>query len=69
MSGSLFIGRDVVVKDSVEYGWQVISRAEYERMRKHDHAGPDGNNGAVWVLTMDETGATVLFKGVSVVEA
>jgi hypothetical protein len=63
-------GGRMAVKDSSEYGWLVMSRAEYERMQRHDYAGPgtplNPNAGGAWCL-VNENGATVLYTGVEVV--
>jgi len=56
-----------VVKDSREYGWLTIARAEYEKLRKHGYAGRS-EDGHYWVL-VNEHGATCLYKGVSIEEA
>lgn len=61
-----------VVKDSRDYGWLVISRAEYEKKVTHDYAGPGTpchpERPGVWVMGMDETGATCLWTGVTIDE-
>lgn len=56
----------VETRDSSEYGWQVIRRAEYDKLVRHDYAGMS-DDGTAWVMSMDETGATVLFTGVDVI--
>lgn len=58
----------MIVKRSSEHGWLVIPRADYDAMLKHDYAGPE-ENGTVWVLSLDESGATCLFKGVQIEES
>ena len=59
-------------KDSSEYGWLVIQRAEYERMMAHEYAGPGTplhpDAPGHWAMT-NENGATVLYTGVEVVDA
>lgn len=59
---------ETIVKSSTEYGWLVIKRDEFDRMAKHNYAGMD-EDGTAWVLSMDETGATCLYKGVEIVSA
>lgn len=46
---------------------RAIRRDEYEALRRHDHAGPDGD-GKAWVLALGESAATVLYKGVPIIE-
>lgn len=55
----------MTTKDSTEYGWIVISQAEYDRRERHGHAGRE-SGGTVWVMAQDETGATCLYKGVEI---
>jgi hypothetical protein len=55
-----------IVKPSTEYGWLVIDRAEFDKMRRHDYAGYEDDGVSAWVLSQDETGATVLYKGVQI---
>jgi len=59
-------GCTMTTKDSQEYGWLVIRRAEYEKMQRHGYAGVD-DAGRVWAITL-ERGGTTLWKGVEVVE-
>jgi streptomycin 6-kinase len=57
------------VKRSTEYGWLVIDRAEFNKMRGHDYAGYEPDGVTAWVLSRDASGATVLYKGVEIVDA
>lgn len=56
------------VKDSSEYGWQVITREEYAKLQAHEYAGPgtplNPNAPGLWVL-VNERGSTVLYTGVT----
>jgi hypothetical protein len=58
-------------RDSSEYGWQVIQRAEYDKLRGHDRAGkgaplkPDAPG--YWVMGYEDGVGTVLYTGVEVV--
>lgn len=58
-------------KDSSEYGWQVIERAEYERKLAHEYAGPGTplhpERPGYWIMG-NENGATVLYTGVTITE-
>lgn len=58
-------------RDSTEWGWLVVRRSEYDRMRTRDYAGPGTplrpDAPGHWVLA-NENGATVLYTGVEVID-
>lgn len=60
-------------KDSTEYGWQAIDRAEYEKLKSHGYAGPGTpvhpERPGYWVMTYEPTVGTVLYTGVSIDES
>ena len=56
-------------KSSTEYGWLSISRSEYESMVRHGYAGKEIGSGTYWAMAQDETGATCLYKGVTIDES
>lgn len=57
--------REGRARPSSEYGWLVIRPDEYEKMVRHDYAGPEPG-GTCWVLAPDATGATCLWTGVQI---
>ena len=60
------MARETIIRSSAEYGWLYVKRETFERMLKHGHAGYEIDSETAWVLAMDETGATCLWKGVQV---
>jgi hypothetical protein len=57
------------VRSSSEYGWLVIDREEYEKLRGHEYAGPgtplDPDAPGLWVTAYEENVGTVLYTGVT----
>lgn len=57
-------------RDSGEYGWLTVTPAAYATARAHGNAGTgrptDPAAAGYWILSRDESGATVLYTGVTI---